>query len=90
MDKKKKEKVFDCPVCFKQIKNKLANFRRHLNLHMAEQDRVTCVLCSKTFQTKGNLQVHRKNIHENQDFDQSKTIRSVPGKPISKSILVMC
>lgn len=74
MYKKKEEKLFECSICFKKIKNKYANYRRHMDLHSSKCDRVKCVLCSKTFQTKGNLQVHRKNVHNIQNFDNQKMV----------------
>lgn len=75
MNKIKNEKNFKCSICSIIIKNKRANFVRHLNLHKDQHERINCPLCEKTVQSKGNLKIHLKNIH-NEDIGKFEPIQS--------------
>lgn len=61
-----------CPVCDRQIKNKVANFRRHMELHEKKHNRVECNYCDKDFQNKSNLIRHVNDVHKVNDYGAVK------------------
>lgn len=95
MAKIKNERNFECPICGIFIKNKKANLLRHINLHQGEQYRKKCALCNKTFQTKGNLIIHLKNIHSMSNSEQLKQLGPIeivlePAKSMYIVFLYVC
>lgn len=59
-------RVLECFHCHKIIKGKkISNLRSHIKLHGPFVDRLKCLECPQTFQTKGNLKQHwsRKHAH---------------------------
>lgn len=54
-----------CEKCFKIIRSKKSNFKRHMQLHEAKnlQTRLKCNVCQKTYQNVGNFKKHVENHH---------------------------
>lgn len=55
---------YECYICKVQIRNKLSNLRRHMNLHSGLVPCFVCLGCNKQYQTKGNLTKHWGQQHD--------------------------
>ena len=68
------EKVFQCPECGVQIKNKRYNLKRHIQVVHNKERNFECQLpsCGQRFQTKTNLKRHVLNVHKQQPTEQQE------------------
>ena len=62
-------KVFECPECGVQIRNKRSNLKRHIQVVHKKERNFHCKVeeCGQKFQTKTNLKRHVNTVHKGND-----------------------
>ena len=57
--------VFTCPICGLQVRNKKSNLTRHIAIKHEKARNFVCDVrtCERRFQSKHNLERHRRSVH---------------------------
>ena len=65
-------KVFECPECGVQIRNKRSNLKRHIQVVHKKERNFHCEVdeCGQRFQTKTNLKRHVNSVHKGHNYGE--------------------